>query len=403
MKILVVSQYFWPEVFRINDFAIELTKRGHEVSVLTGIPNYPKGHFFPGYGFKYQIEFYEGIKIFRVPILPRGKSNISLIINYLSFAISGSLFTLIHKSKYDKVVAVNYSPITAAYPAIVFKKRKKTELLLWVQDLWPESVRAASNVKSGSIDRILLAIVKNIYRNCDKIVISNSGFAESILAKGVAESKISFIPNWAEDLYEDETLIHPEKYKTSIPDGFIVMFAGNIGEAQDFDSVIEAAVLTKQHERIKWIVIGDGRKKVWLENEIKNRQLSSTFFVLDRYPLEEMPSFFIHANLALASLKDEYIFSLTIPAKVQSYLAFGVPIVTMLSGAGNKIVNESNCGFTAESSDFRKLAENVIFASSLDKNVLSQLGLNGKSYYQTHFAKNLAINSFIYTLNHTIC
>lgn len=399
MRILVVSQYFWPEVFRINDFVLELIKRGHEVSVLTANPNYPKGRFFQGYGLKYQVEYYNGIKIYRVPILPRRNSNFMLILNYLSFVLSGCFFALFHNTRYDKIVAVNYSPITSVYPAIVYKKRKKTPLVLWVQDLWPESVRAASSVKSDLVDKLLLAIVKNIYKNSDDIVVSNSGFTESILAKGVPANKISFIPNWAEDLYENENQIYPEKYRSLIPGGFLVMFAGNIGEAQDFDSIIEAAMLTKNNERIKWIVIGDGRKKIWLEQEIEKRQLSSTFYLLGRYPLEEMPSFFIHADLLLASLKDEYIFSLTVPAKVQSYMAFGKPIVTMLTGAGNRIVTDCNCGFAAESSDFRKLAENVILASSLTKTKLSEMGLKGKKYYQENFAKKLAIDSFLKTLN----
>ena len=399
MKILVVSQYFWPEVFRINDFVLELIKRGHEVSVLTGNPNYPKGRFLPGYGFKYQVEYYNGIKIYRVPILPRRNSNFMLILNYISFVLSGCFFALFHNIRYDKIVAVNYSPITSAYPAIVCKKRKNTQLLLWVQDLWPESVRAASPVKYGIVDKFLLVMVKNIYKNSDKIVVSNSGFSESILAKGVPENKISFIPNWAEDLYENENQIYPEKYRSLMPEGFKVMFAGNIGEAQDFDSIIEAAMLTKYNENIKWIVIGDGRKKIWLEQEIEKRQLSSTFYVLGRYPLEEMPSFFIHADLLLASLKNEYIFSLTIPAKVQSYMAFGKPIVTMLTGAGNRIINDANCGFAGESSDFRKLAENVIFASSLSKTKLAEMGQKGEKYYQEYFAKNLAIDNFVKTLN----
>lgn len=399
MKILVVSQYFWPEVFRINDLLIEFTKRGHEITVLTGNPNYPKGNFYYGYGFKYHVEYFQGIKIYRVPIIPRGNSNFILILNYLSFVLAGSIFAFFHKARYDKVVAVNYSPITAAYPAIVYMKRHKTPLYLWVQDLWPESVRAASNVKSRIIDKMLLSIVKNIYKNCDKIIVSNSGFTKSILTKGVEENKIIYIPNWAEDLYEDESQIHPEKYNSVIPEGFIVMFAGNIGEAQDFEAIVEAAEITKSYNRIKWVIIGDGRRKAWLEKEIERRQLSSTFFVLGRYPLEEMPSFFIHADLALASLRDEFIFSLTIPAKVQSYMAFGIPIVTLLTGAGNMVVNESNCGFTAESSDSRKLAENVILASSLNASELSKLGVNGKKYYNKHFAKKLAIDSFLNNFN----
>jgi glycosyltransferase involved in cell wall biosynthesis len=399
MRILVVSQYFWPEVFRINDLLIELTKKGNDVSVLTGNPNYPYGNFFKGYGFNFRIEFYEGIKIYRVPILPRGKNNFTLALNYLSFVLSGSLFAIFHRKKYDRIIAANYSPITAAYPAIVFKKRHKLKLILWVQDLWPESIRAASNIKSGFVDKLLLSIVKNIYKNSDHIVVSNSGFTESIIQKGVSEKKISFIPNWAEDLYEDENLIDDSKFRILIPEGFIVMFAGNIGEAQDFDSIVKAATLTKHFENIKWIIIGDGRKREWLKKEIESQKLSSTFFLIDRYPMEEMPNFFVHADVALATLKNEYIFSLTIPAKVQSYMAFGVPIVTMLTGAGNRIINEAKCGLTSESSDYNKLAENIIYASSLSKIELSEMGNNGKEYYQKNFAKKIVIESFNKILN----
>jgi len=399
MKILIVSQYFWPEEFRINDLAIELKKRGHDVSVLTGNPNYPKGRFYSGYGVKYIVEFYKGIKIIRVPILPRGKSIFALSLNYISFVISGSLFALFHRTKYDKIIALNYSPITAVFPAIVYKKLHKIKLILWVQDLWPESVRATSKVKSGFVDKILLAIARSIFRNSDKILLSNAGFAESVITKGGERSKISYMPNWAEDLFEDESYVHREKYRSVLPDGFIVMFAGNIGEAQDFDSIIEAAVLTKHIGRIKWIIIGEGRKKEWLGREILNRELSSTFFLLGSFPVEEMPSFFIHADLMLASLKNEYIFSLTVPGKVQSYMSFGKPIVTMLSGAGSKIVTESNCGFVADASDYYKLADNVINASLLPKSELIDLGNNGKKYYNENFAKNIAIDTLLVALN----
>jgi glycosyltransferase involved in cell wall biosynthesis len=394
MKILIVSQYFWPETFRINDLAAEFVLEGHEVTVITGNPNYPHGRFYQGYGFNYSIETHEGIKIHRVPIIPRGKNNLSLILNYISFALSGSIFTLFHKSSYDKIIAVNFSPITAVYPAIVYKKRKKTKILLWVQDLWPESVRAASNLKSGFIDKLLLAIVRNIYKNCDRIIVSNDGFKESIEEKGVKKEKIDYIPNWAEDLYEDKSKIDVEKFRSLMPDGFIVMFAGNIGEAQDFNSIIEATELTRNYQSIKWIVIGDGRKRVWLEDEILKRKLGSTVYILGRFPVEDMPSLFIHADVLLASLRNEYIFSLTVPAKIQSYMAFGKPILTMLSGAGNKIINEAKCGLIAESSDFKKLAENVIRVSSFNKIELSQLGENGKNYYDENFAKRLAISKF---------
>jgi glycosyltransferase involved in cell wall biosynthesis len=399
MKILIVSQYFWPEEFRVNDLAFDLIERGNDVTVLTGNPNYPKGKFYNGYGFKYLKESYKGVKIYRVPIIPRGNNNITLILNYLSFVLTGSFFAAFHKTKYDKIFAVNFSPITAVFPAIIYKMLHKIPLYLWVQDLWPESVRAASTIKIEFIDKLLLVMVKYIYRKCDKILVSNFGFIESIESKDIEGAKISFMPNWAEDLFEDVNYIFADKYKSILPDGFIVMFAGNVGEAQDFESIIEAASLTNHIESIKWIIIGDGRKRKWLQNEIIKRKLSSTVLSLGRFPVEEMPSFFTHANIMLVTLKNEYIFSLTVPAKVQSYTAFGQPIVTMLSGAGNIVVNEANCGYTAESSDYKTLAENVIKASLMQKSDLEQLGNNGQKYYKEHFAKKKVIDNFINILS----
>lgn len=392
MKILVVSQYFWPESFRINDLALDLVKRGYDITVLTGNPNYPQGKFYKSYGFRYSSEIYNGIKIYRVPITPRGNSGFKLALNYLSFVISGSIFFIYHKKKYDSIFTVNYSPITAAIPAIIYKKIKNKKLFLWVQDLWPESVRAASNVKSTIIDNILLKIVKYIYRNSDKILVSNEGFCESIISKGVNKTKLSYLPNWAEDIFEDEASIDEAKYKNLLPKGFIVMFAGNIGEAQDFESIINAVELTKHINNIKWVIVGDGRKKDWLQNEIFKRNLNSTIFLIGRYPVEEMSSFFIHADLTLVTLKDEHIFSLTVPGKIQSYIAFGKPILTMLNGAGNKVVEDANCGFVANASDFSALAKNIIKAYSLPKEELLEMGMNGKMYYNKHFKKSISID-----------
>ena len=399
MRILIVSQYFWPEEFRINDLALNLVKRGNKVTVLTGNPNYPKGSFYKGYGFKSSIDNYKGIKIHRVPIIPRGQNEFTLILNYLSFVLAGSLFSFFHKDKYDKILAVNLSPITAVIPAIVSKKHNNTPLFIWVQDLWPESVLAASRFRNPIIQKLLLSLVKYIYKKSDKILVSNYGFIDSILAKGVSKDKISVMPNWAEEIFEDQTNIGKTKYRSKMPDGFIVMFAGNVGEAQDFESILNAALLTMDLKHIKWVIVGDGRKTEWLKIEIEKRNLSDTFFVLGRFPSSEMPNFFCHADLMLVSLKNEHIFSLTVPTKVQSYMEFGKPIVTMLNGAGSLIVKEANCGYRANARDYKKLSENIIKASLSSKEDLEQLGKNGRVYYQANFAKEKVINDFINVLN----
>lgn len=392
MNILIVSQYFWPEEFRVNDLAIDLVKRGNKVTVLTGNPNYPRGEFFKGYGFKFVTENYQGIAIYRVPIIPRGKNSFTLVLNYLSFALAGSFFLLFHKVKYDKVFAINFSPITAVYPAIVYKKRHKKQLYLWVQDLWPESVSAAGKIKSNFVMKALTKMVRHIYKNSDRVLLQSEAFISSVEEKGVTKKQIGYLPNWAEDLYSDKSKVVPAKFENAIPKGFIVMFAGNIGEAQDFDSILKAAEITKQFPEIKWVIVGDGRKKAWVEAEIIRLGLQETFFMLGRYPMEEIPSFFVHADIMLLTLKKETIFSMTIPSKVQSYMASGKPIVGMLDGVGADVICNADCGYVGAAGDSLSLANNVGKAFRQESSVLLKMGENGKKYYDQNFSKEIIID-----------
>ena len=397
MRVLIVSQYFWPEEFRVNDLAIELAKRGHEVSVLTGIPNYPQGKFYQGYTFKYKVEYYKGIKLYRVPILPRGSNSFSLLLNYLSFLISGSIFALFHKAVYEKIFAVNFSPITSVIPGLIYSKRKSIKMYLWVQDLWPESVFAASKIKSKLLHNFLTKIVKYIYKNSHKILVQSEGFIESIAQKGISKDKILNLPNWAEDLYFKDA--KKSKYQDLIPKSFVVMFAGNIGDAQDFNSILQAAELSKTEESIKWVIIGGGRKLTWLKKQIVDLELENKIILLGRHPVKEMPDFFIHADLMLVSLKRKKIFSLTMPSKIQSYMAFGKPIVGMLDGIGAKVINDSGCGFYGDAGDFKMLYQNILRAYSEDTSSLIKKGSSGKDYYDHNFSKKKVIDTLINIFN----
>jgi len=394
MRILIVSQYFWPETFRINDLVSELIKRGHEVSVLTGKPNYPQGELYKGYGiFSHRRDEYNGAKVYRVPLIPRKKgTRIHLIVNYVSYVVSACTFVLFHKKRFDVSLTFAISPITQIYPALWHKKLYKSRAYLWVQDLWPESVTAAGKIESPLILRGLTNMVRNIYKKTDGVLVQSEAFIPSILQKGILQDKIHYIPNWAEDIFTKPLKGGRDKYSSIVPEGFVVMFAGNIGESQDFESIINAAERTKHIKDIKWVIIGDGRKKEWLEKEVKDRNLSDTFFLLGRYPVDEMPYFFKLANIMLLTLKDEEIFSLTIPSKVQSYLAFGKPIVSMINGISNKVIDDANCGFTANAGDYEKLADNVIKAFNTDQETLEKMGENGKAYYLKEFDKAAIID-----------
>ncbi|NVO11239.1 MAG: glycosyltransferase family 4 protein [Bacteroidales bacterium] len=396
MKILVVSQYFWPENFRINDFVDGMSQRGHEITVLTGKPNYPSGRFYSGYTFfNKRVEFYNGIKVIRSPLITRGNSGgVRLFINYLSFAFFASFCALFRvKGKYDLIFVYQLSPVTVGIPAMILKKKFRIPLFFWILDLWPESVEEASNIRNTSAIKLLTSLVKYIYKKSDRIFISSNSFSRSISEKNVEKNKIVYFPNWAEELYLSDN-IQNSKYTNLLPTGFKIMFAGNIGVAQDFESIINAAELVRYNKDIHWVILGDGRKKQWLKNEIDKRQLTSNFHLLGSYPPEEMPNFFCHANTMLVSLKDSKILSLTVPAKIQSYLAFGKPILAMLNGEGTDIINKANAGISCESGNYIKLAQNVESMFNMKPNQLDEMGINAKKYYNQHFNRKILFERF---------
>ena len=401
MKILLVSQYFWPESFRINDLADELIKKGHEVSVLTGKPNYPSGDVFDGYKWwGYAKEKRNSINIIRVPLVPRGNgSGLRLMLNYLSFVFFSCFYILFHREKYDVSLTFAISPITQIYAALLHKKLCKSKSYIWVQDLWPESVSATGKLKNKWIMKLLSSMVRGIYNKVDGILIQSKSFENSIKQFGDYTEKIHYVPNWAEDVFLESSSIDKEKYSDLLPLGFKILFAGNIGEAQDFDSIIKAVELTKSHKKIKWIIVGDGRSRSRIEKIVKEKNLTDSISFIGRYPLEEMPNFLVHADVTLVTLKNEEIFSLTIPSKVQSYMAFGKPIVTMIDGIGNEIVQEANCGCIASAGDYKTLADNIIKLSESSENELLVMGGNSKQYYLNNFSKNKIIDSVINIFN----
>jgi len=391
MKILIVTQYFHPENFRINDLAIEFQRRGHKITVLTGVPNYPDGIFYNGYGIlKKNRETLKGIKIYRAPVIPRGSgSTFGLALNYFSFVIGGiftALFLLAHKL--DIIFVYEPSPITVGIPAIFIKKIKKIPICFWVLDLWPESVVSAGNLKSGLIPRMLNPIVKFIYKHSDKILVSSNGFIKSIEDKGVSRKKIECFPQWAEPLFKP---VKSEKYLLGkIPkESFKIMFAGNIGEAQDFPSILEAAKILKHDENIHWVILGAGRKEEWVKSKINEYKLENCFHMLGSFPLDDMPKYYARADVMLVSLKKEYIYSLTIPAKVQSYLACSKPILAMVDVESSALVREAKAGLTCGSGDAEGLANNILKLSKYDKEIIINIGLNAYKFYQANFEREM--------------
>jgi len=395
MKILIVTQYFYPEEFRINDLALSLKNMGHEVTILTGMPNYPEGHFFKGYGLSGPYtDIYEGMQIYRVPIIPRGNgSGIGLLLNFISFAVSGSLFSLIKlKKHFDIIFVFQMSPVTLGIPAIVLKAIKNTPVIFWVQDLWPESLEATGAIRSKFLLSLVRCMVKFIYSKCDRILMQSQAFEKPISALHADKKRLLYFPNSAEELYKPIILEEQAPERKEVPNGFIVMFAGNIGVAQDFDTILEAATIVAAYPDIHFVVLGNGRDFTRVQEQIQKRALTTTVHLLGRRPKEAMPGYFSLADVMLVSLKKEPIFALTIPSKIQSYMACAKPIITSLDGEGSRIVQEAGAGITVPAENPQELADAVISMYRMTPLDRQQMGERGQDYFKQHFERTLLAN-----------
>ena len=397
MKILITTQYFYPEDFRINDFAFKMVERGHEVSVITGVPNYPVGKFFGGYK-SLSSECVDGVMVYRVPLFPRGKSRgFELVINYLSFLMSALFFGpfLVRKVQPDIIFSVNYSPATVGLIGVFFSRIKKVPLFLWVPDLWPDSLIATGAVSSGLIISIVDFMVKWIYRKSNLIFVQSKSFGNAIASLGSSCSKkIRYMPNWAEDIYNNDVKSADECHLQLLPKNkFIIMFAGNLGVAQSLNTIVLAAAEVRQ-DPIHWVFLGDGRQKEWLENTVATHGLQNNISILGRYPLEDMPSFFKLADVMLVTLKQDLVYTMTVPGKIQSYLKNAKPILSALDGEGAAVVDESGAGLNVSSEDFIGLAKAAYRMSRLSTKELGQMSVNAKTYYDKNFEVEVLLSQF---------
>ena len=395
MHVLVVTQYFWPETFRINDLVSGLIERGHGVTVLTAIPNYPEGSFFKGYGFfKNRSQDYLGAKLVRVPIIPRGKGRgVNLALNFLSFVVSACLFAPFRcRDAYDVIFIFEPSPVTVALPALLLKKLFKIPVMFWVQDLWPESLAATGAVSSRMILDKVAEMVKFIYRRCDKILITSKSFRESIEKHCGDPERIAFFPQSAEEVFQPIAEKRSIAALEPVPSGFWLMFAGNIGAAQDFQTLMAAAEKLKDHRDIHWLIVGDGRMRGWAESAANERGLQGNFHFLGRHPMEAMPAFFSCADALLVTLKKEPIFALTIPAKIQSYLACGRPVIAALDGAGASVIADAGAGYTCPAENSELFAQAVLNMYQTPKAEREKMGMSGRAYYESNFGRDMLLD-----------
>ena len=386
MKILIISQYFYPENFRINDLVFSLKSRDHKIEVLTGKPNYPRGEYFKNYSWrKPKTELIKGIKVYRANLIVRIRGGgLRLFLNYFSFLFFGVFKLYGLKGEYDKVFVYAPSPITVGFLGIYAARKFKCKSFLWVHDLWPESIKVAGGIKNKLILSAVNFMTKTIYRNTDKILIQSPEFKTYLKKQNVDEKKIVYYPYYAEDFYRKQTA--KANYKNKFPKGFNLLFAGNIGVSQSFDTIVDAIEILQGHN-INVVILGEGRDKQRIKRLINEKKLSKKFFFLGSYPPEEMPEYFACADAFMISLQKADIFSYTIPGKLQSYLACGKPIIGSLDGIGRKIIQESESGYVSEAEDANSLAENILKIYNDPDSRKEKFSSNAIQYFENNFEK----------------
>ena len=389
MKILFLSQYFWPETFIVNDLVRKLSEQGHEVTVATAKPNYPGGEIFDGYkawGVQRQ-RFAESVDVIRVPLWPRGRGGSrNLILNYLSFVATGLFLLpwLLRGRKFDSIVVFAMSPITQVIPAIPLKWIKRAHLAAWVQDLWPESLAATGFVRNTQALRMVGWMVRGIYACCDTLLLQSRAFFDPV-ARYACRSKLVYYPN-SIALPSEKTVAPevPTQLLEELRENFCVVFAGNIGIAQSIETVVEAAELLRQHPALKFVLVGSGSRLEWVKERKASLGLDN-LILAGRFPMEAMPQIFELSSALLVSLRDEEIFSYTIPSKVQAYLAAGKPIIASLRGEGARVIEEAGAGKTCEPESANALVESILALMSLSPAERQQMGSAGQSYFNEHF------------------
>ena len=389
MKILLVSQYFWPESFIINDLVKNLTAQGHVVKVLTGKPNYPEGVPFDGYSASgYQEEVFDSsVRVCRAPLRPRGSSGAkNLLLNYLSFIVNGLRYfpRAVKDEKYDAIFVFAMSPITAAIPAIYLKWKLKSHLAIWIQDLWPESLSATGFIKNKAALRAAGWMVRGIYAFADTLLVQSRAFREPV-SRYADPGKVVYYPNSFQDVppSTEQTRI-PAPLLAELENHFCLVFAGNLGTAQSVETLVEVADKLRGLSGLKIVLVGSGSMLSWIESQKQSRALDN-LILAGRFPASEMPHFFRRAAGLLVTLKQSEAFSYTIPSKVQAYLAAGRPIIAALDGEGARVVQEAGAGLTCPAQDAEGMAKSIeqLFRMTLEQR--ESLGQSGRAYYLEHF------------------
>lgn len=394
MRVLIVSQYFWPENFRINDLAHSLAARGCDVSVLTGQPNYPGGRVFEGYrvfGAGRETSS-EAFALYRVPLFPRGAGGAGgLIANYLSFIVFASVLGpwLLRGERFDVIFVYAPSPILQAIPAIALKWLKRTSLVLWVQDLWPDSLEVTGFVRNRILLRIVSSVVRWIYRRCDLILGQSRSFVDAIepIAGGVP---VEFFPTPG----DTATLPSAASPALILPPGFNIVFAGNMGAAQALPTILQAATVLRDRPHVRFVLVGDGSQRDWLVSEVRKAGLDN-MLLPGRFPSSAIPGILSQASALLVTLNRSDAMARTIPAKISTYLAAGKPVIAAMDGEGASVVNDAGAGFSCPAEDPVALVDAIIRLMEMSPDERAEMGRSGRIYFDTNFEPEMLTGKLI--------
>jgi len=389
-KLLVVCQHFWPEEFKVNEICYELVNKGYDVEVICGLPNYPSGRFFQGYGyFGRRKETHNGVKIKRCFEIRRGNNSyLRISFNYLS-AFFSSLLKLPYllTQKYDRIFIYQLAPITMAFVGIIFSKIKHIPSIMYVLDVWPENLFSVINIKNKIIRNLIMYMCCWHYKNSGKLVtISNS--AKTLLEERIkiVEDKIIFIPQSCEKFHENE--IKDAALIERFSNSFNIVYTGNISPVQSFETIIGAAKRIRDDgiTDIRWIIVGDGMSLDWVKDEVEKEGLS-TFFVFEGMkPVTQVPAYAFIADGMIACLNKLACEGFVIPAKVMSYFAAGRPLILAMDGEIRDIVNNNHCGYACGAEDAEELFKNVKKLYSTTKDERVAMGNRTREYHLANFA-----------------
>ena len=398
-KILVICQHFWPETFRVTDICEGFVENGYEVDVLCGIPNYPAGKFFKDYGyFKNRRQKYKGINVIRVPEIPRGNNtNFRILLNYLSFPFCALFYVpYLLFQRYDRVMVYQLSPIFMALPGILVSKLKHVKLYVYICDFWPHSLFSILHFKNKYLVKLITSISYWHYRRADGVVGVFKGIQERLISDvGIDEKKTLYIPQAAEKVYE--TKVSDKELEKRFAGKFNIVFAGNINPAQSFDIVLAAAKIVEERgfTTVSYIIIGEGMSKKWLMEEVARLGLQDRFSFEGFMPVVEVPKYQTLADALLVALSKSPLFEYGIPAKVQSYMAAGKPIIGAMDGEGKRLINKSGCGICVDSGDAAGLAQSIIKLIMMKPSQREKIGQRGSDYHFKHFERNYNLNRLI--------